>query len=224
MGLIKRIGVTCGFDSEGRASLRGAYLEALSSAGGLPFILPPMDPAWVQLYVDALEGFMLTGGGDVHPSFYNAPVKGELRRVQVKRDLFELALVKAALEARKPVLGICRGMQVINVALGGDLEQEVPGEMHDGGREGRGHPIRIERDSFLYPLLGREAWVNSRHHQGIGKLAPGLKISAVGPDGLIEAFEGEELPVLGVQWHPEDLYQHHQSHLGIFAHFIKIIR
>jgi gamma-glutamyl-gamma-aminobutyrate hydrolase PuuD len=187
------------------------YIDQVTEAGGVPVLLPPVPG--VASALGRLDGLILTGGGDVDPAGYGAPADPRTSRVQPDRDQAELELLAAALAESLPVLGVCRGMQVLNVARGGTLCQHLPDEA--GHRPAPGtfgsHRVRLAPGSRLASVLGpgrRQGLtldVATAHHQGIDRLGDGLVPVAWAQDGLIEAVElaGQHPFVLGVQWHPE---------------------
>jgi putative glutamine amidotransferase len=201
-----------------RAGVNAAYVRAVAGAGGVPLILSQlMEPAHVGAALDACDGLLLTGGEDVDPEHYGEAPSPKLGTVDRERDRFELALFAAARARGLPVLGICRGIQLINVALGGTLYQDLPSERpgavnHDprpAARHARTHYVRLAPGSRAAQVLGVDRLVpNSFHHQAVKELAPGLVATAWSDDGLIEAVEGAEAPwLLAVQWHPEEMHQ-----------------
>lgn len=184
------------------------YVEVVAAAGGRPLLLPPVGVA-VGRTLDVLDALVVAGGADLDPASYGAAPHPQTRDTRPQRDAAELALVGEAIERDVPVLGICRGAQVLNVARGGDLTQHLPDVVgHDGHRPAPGvfaaHEVTFTPSSRLASLLGARAVVQSAHHQGIGRLGDGLVASGRAPDGSIEAVE---LPgrrfVVGVLWHPE---------------------
>jgi len=196
-----------------RVTLNTAYVRALASAGLVPLAVPTMlaaDRAGAALA--AVRGLVLTGGEDVAPDRYGAAPHPRLGEVDPVRDAAELALITAARARRLPILAICRGIQILNVALGGtlyqDLESERPSAVPHSDETSR-HAVRVEAGSLLERTLGtRSATVNSRHHQAIRDLAPRLKAVAWADDGVIEGAEpanANEGWIVAVQWHPEDL-------------------
>ena len=196
-----------------RVTLNTAYVRALEGAGLVPLAVPTMlaaDRAGAALA--AVRGLVLTGGEDVAPARYGAAPHPRLGDVDPVRDAAELALIAAARARGLPILAICRGTQILNVALGGtlyqDLDSERPGPVPHNDETGR-HPVHVEAGSLLERTLGtRSASVNSRHHQAIRDLAPGLKAVAWADDGIIEGAEpsdAKEPWMVAVQWHPEDL-------------------
>lgn len=222
------------------------YSEAVAQAGGLPFLLPlvrtplgPVDEYFstcgpgnlhdnARIYMEFLDGLVLTGGDDVGPP--PGADKVELyRNVDRSRDIWEVALLGAALAQDKPVLGICRGVQLMNVALGGSLWADLPSErpgpvehVQNLPRARATHQVNLVRGSRLAGFLKySEIMVNSGHHQGIREVAPDLVIAAEAPDGLPEALEHREASfVIGVQWHPEGLMNTDHSR-ALFKAFIR---
>ena len=213
------VGVTATIETiAGRPRVRvnAAYTRALEQAGLVPVVIPPLaSPAHSLGLVAALRGLVLTGGEDVGPERYGAPPHPALGAVQPDRDATELALVAAARAAALPTLAICRGMQLLNVALGGTLVQHLPEERpgpvpHDqpGPRTSRSHAVRVAAGSRLAAALGAERLaVNSMHHQAVDALAAGLRATAHAPDGVVEGAESADPDwwALAVQWHPEEL-------------------
>jgi putative glutamine amidotransferase len=203
-------------------SIQTPYAQAVAEAGGLPVLVPNgLQSDTLHALLERLNGLLLSGGGDIHPKFYNAEPIPSLRSVDETRDLCELAMVRWAFERQIPCLAICRGIQVINVAMGGSLIKDIQAEyptsidhdLHDQSPNMLAHHVRILRDSRLADIFGAdEIETNSRHHQAILKLAEEIRIVAEAPDGIIEAIEAPEHPFfLGVQWHPERLLDRHES-------------
>ena len=200
-----------------RHRLNDSYIQAVIQAGGIPVILPVCeDPALMQALADRVDGVLLSGGDDLDSNIYGKRPTGKLGTVCPRRDAAELALAEYVLHhTDKPLLGICRGVQVLNVALGGTLHIDLPSlgtESHSLNMYPRSqvtHPVRVEEDSALARILGSggEHWVNSFHHQAVDAPGEGLIVTAHAiPDHVIEAVElpGERF-VIGVQWHPEEL-------------------
>ena len=199
-------------DGRERITLNTAYVRALEGAGLVPLAVPTiLAPDRAAAALDGVRGLVLTGGEDVAPARYGAAPHPRLGDVDPARDAAELALIDAARRRRLPILAICRGIQILNVALGGtlyqDLNSERPGSVPHN--ESSNHDVRVEPGSLLERTLGaRSASVNSRHHQAIRDLAPGLKAVAWADDGVIEAAEPADATapwIVAVQWHPEDL-------------------
>jgi putative glutamine amidotransferase len=196
-----------------RVTLNTAYVRALEQAGLVPLAVPTMLAAErAGAALSAVRGLVLTGGADVAPDRYGAAPHPRLGDVDPVRDAAELALIAAARARRLPILAICRGIQILNVALGGtlyqDLDSERPGPVPHSDETSR-HAVRVAPGSLLERTLGmRSATVNSRHHQAIRDLAPGLQAVAWADDGVIEGAEpadGAASWMVAVQWHPEDL-------------------
>ncbi len=211
-------------------AIAGPYVEAVLAAGGIPVVLPPQDSHAGPL-LDAVDGLLLSGGGDIEPSRFGADERHPaVYGVSPERDRFELALIDEALRRDLPLLCICRGIQVLNVALGGTLIQDIASlpdaPVHIEHRQHKiglapddlGHAVTIDPESPLRRLTrSASLGVNSYHHQAIDRLAPGIVAIAHAPDGLIEATT---LPtrdfVLSVQWHPELMFERHPEQLQLF--------
>jgi putative glutamine amidotransferase len=206
------------------------YSRAVEEAGGVPVVLPPLEDRDVAPLVDQLAGVCVSGGPDIDPSFYGAEPHSKLGPVEPWLDAFELAVVRRADALGIPVLGICRGCQVLNVARGGTLHQHVP-DVSDGsvshrqtasGRETT-HDVRIEPGSRLAGIVGPELLdVNAFHHQAVDRLGRGLRAVAWADDGIVEAIEGDGF-YLGVQWHVETLV-HFPRHLRLFEALVEAAR
>ena len=192
------------------------YVEGVAGAGGAPVVLPPVgEESAAEALIHSLDGLLLSGGSDLDPSYYGEKPVSELGVTLPERDAFEMALVGLALRRGLPVFGICRGMQVLNVALGGTLYQDLPSQWEQDQLKHRQdtpkwqptHEVRVSEGSYIAEVMGRESVkVNSYHHQGIRDLAEGLVVTGRSSDGVIEAVEAEDLSerwLLGVQWHAE---------------------
>jgi len=208
--------ITVGKEPE-RAYVNTAYLRAIQDAGGLPVLLPPqLDAQALGALWERLDGLILTGGGDIDPSHFAEPRHATTDEVSPARDALEVSLVRKALDDDVPLFAICRGLQVVNVALGGSLYQDIKDQtgspIEHSQRDRRDQPTHAVKvmgeGTRLGKILGRlELEVNSMHHQAIKTLGRGLREVAWAPDGIIEAAELEapERFLLGVQWHPEEL-------------------
>lgn len=209
-----------------------AYVHAILQAGGLPLLLPNQlnQEEWTEL-VPRLDGILFTGGGDIDPELFSGALHPRVDGVDEERDSLELPLLRYAVEQRIPFLGICRGCQVVNVALGGTLHTHLPDQIEtdirhdcypDIPRNHIAHPVRVEADSQIAKIFGAtELQVNSLHHQGLEKLALALKPVAYAPDGLIEAVELPGHPfAYAVQWHPECLTDQ-QPTRNLFRAFVE---
>lgn len=225
--MLPRLGLTCSVAptrlGARRTFLNEPYLLAVQEAGGLPLVITPAHGgAALRTLYELCDGLILTGGEDVAPERYGAEVVHPTVESVPERDALEFALLEWALADDLPVLAICRGIQVLNVALGGSLYQDLPSDLpghvgHDqtrldppAARTETRHPVVVRPGSALADLLGAERLeVNSLHHQGIQRLAPGLAAVAHAPDGLVEGVEpadpGRWSCLVGVQWHPEEL-------------------
>lgn len=204
-------------------------IEAVLKSGGLPVIFPFTDPDCVPDYIDLFDGIIFAGGSDVDPTFYGQEPHQKLGPTFFKRDLFEVSLVKAAVKSGKAIMGICRGMQVINVALGGTLYQDLSEDRdqtlkHSQDAPGNfpSHHVNVDKTSRLYQLVGARPYVNSRHHEALDRVAPKLKVTARADDDVIEAVESKDNnQILAVQWHPENMFKHYDYSQAIFADMIK---
>jgi len=183
-------------------------VRAIEAAGGLSLIVPPSGDG-VEEILDAVDGLIFSGGSDLDPGLYGQEPHPETNGIVPERDSAELELLQGALDRDMPVLAICRGSQVLNVALGGDLVQHLPDEVgHNGHKETPGvfadHDVEIEPGTRLASLLGDRVPIKSHHHQGLSRLGEGLRPSAHDEDGWVEAVEAPERRfTLGVLWHPE---------------------
>jgi putative glutamine amidotransferase len=208
------------------------YVRTLENLGALPVLIPlQMSEATLRGIFERLDGLLLPGGEDMDPSTYQAERHPQLGATDRERDRTELLLTEWALSEGMPVLGVCRGAQVINVACGGTLYQDLHSERPDMAKHDYfppnyerfriSHSIKIEADSRLAHALGTVHEVNSMHHQGIDRVGELLRPVAVTEDGLVEAVEVPELPfVVGVQWHPEELARTDQHSSALFYHFV----
>ena len=191
-------------------SVQTTYAAAFARAGNTPLVLPAeTNREVVARMLASVDVLLLCGGEDVDPSRYKTKPSPRLGEVNLRRDDWEFLLLDEAVKRRLPVIGICRGCQLINVYFGGtlwqDLPSERPGEVAHRGKNL--HGVRIEADSRLARCLGAsEIQVNTSHHQAVRDLAPGFRAVAFAVDGVVEAIEGEALPVVGVQFHPEKLF------------------
>ena len=192
------------------------YVEGVAAAGGVPLVLPPMGGArTAEAVIHSLDGLLLSGGSDLDPSYYGEEPAPELGVTIPERDGFEMPLLELALRQGLPILGICRGMQLLNVALGGTLYQDLPSQWGRGVLKHRQetpkwqptHEVEVRDGAYLAEIMDREVLkVNSYHHQGIKDLAGGLVVSARSSDGVAEAVEAGDFSerwLVGVQWHAE---------------------
>jgi putative glutamine amidotransferase len=205
-----------------------SYPRSVEAAGALPVVLAPVDVDHVEALVERVDGLMLSGGPDIHPSAYGAEPHPALGPTERDLDLFELTLVRAADARGMPILAICRGLQMLNVARAGTLIQDLPDEIgseinHRQEQPGRvpTHEIRVEPGSRLEGVMGREGHdVNSFHHQAVNRLGRHLREVAWAPDGVVEAIEDPARDFLvAVQWHAESLAWR-EDQAGLFAAFV----
>ena len=221
-------GVRRTWDGADRSGVNAAYLEAILASGGVPLILSPIIGASrAGAALDGCDGLLLTGGEDIDSSLYGSDPSPRANPPSQERDLFELALFAVARQRGLPILGICRGIQLINVALGGTLFQDLPSERPGGidhspagSRTARSHSVCIQPGSRTAAALAATSLVaNSLHHQAIKDLGRGLVATAWAEDGLIEAVEtGDASWILAVQWHPEEMHADRRApEHGLFA-------
>jgi putative glutamine amidotransferase len=219
-----------------RAYVNGTYIRAVQAAGGIPLLLTPHFTPEVQAALwQRLDGLILTGGGDIEPARFGEPRHPTVDDVSPARDDLELGLTRRALDEDVPLFAICRGIQVLNVALGGSLVQDLPSEWPNAlthsqtaPRHEPTHPVKVMGEGTrLGRVLGApEVNVNSMHHQAIKRLGEGLREVAWAPDGVIEGVEmpGDDRFVLGVQWHPEELVGHDQAARNLFDAIVDAAR
>ncbi len=203
------IGVTCNSDPAGAPRVNPNYVRALLDAGALPVPLPFVaTPAQAHEVLERLAGVVFSGSEDLDPALWGEARHPRTELMHTSRMTAELLLARAVLERRAPALGICGGMQTLNVARGGSLHQHIPDVSteieHSDPTGARLHPVAAAPGSRVARLCGAAFSVNSHHHQAVARLGAGLAATAHAPDGIIEAFEEAEAPFLvGVQWHPE---------------------
>ena len=201
--------VTWGAWVEPSAVVPLAYVRAVERSGGRPLVVPPSEEG-IEETLAVLDGLILSGGSDLHPELYDADPHPETTDVREERDRAELALLAAALERDMPVLAVCRGSQVLNVARGGDLIQHLPEILgHERHKHKPGefsdHDVRLEPETRIGQLLGERAPVKSHHHQGFGRIGDGLREVGWADDGTVEALEDPSKRfAVGVLWHPEE--------------------
>lgn len=243
--MVPMIGITCNYDSKdtvGQSScmgiagqdwnfVAGDYVYAVEKAGGIPVILPRLKKMEVlEPFLEKLDGILVSGGHDVNPRSYGSRITGKCGRIVPERDEMDLFITRYALDHEKPLLGICRGIQILCAATGGTIYQDLESEggfmhhfMDNSPREYPVHKIEIEQDSLLGKIFGKtEVEVNSYHHQAVKKVGPGIKITARSEDGVPESIELEDTKafVLGVQWHPEMMFTSEEQQ-KIFKAFIE---
>ncbi len=226
------IGITCSHDDKtDRTFLPQAYAKAVEQAGGVPILLPQVMAAdCLGQLVHILDGILFSGGVDVDPVHFGEEPLPALGEISPERDSFELALARQALDADLAVFAICRGIQVLNIAAGGTIYQDLRTQLdkalkhsQDAPRWYATHKVTVKGGTFLARALqAREVRVNSFHHQAVNRVAPGFRLSATAPDGVIEAIESENHKyVVGVQWHPEGMWEKDTQMLKLFKSFIQ---
>lgn len=230
--MVHRVGITGGLQKSYRYGIHIGYSDSITSLGALPVMWSSATyvgafttggreavQEMAERAVKEVDSVIVTGGWDVDPSFYGAERSALTEETEPVRDAFELAVIEAALRQGKRVLGICRGHQVLNVAFGGTLIQDLPSagyENHsDLSREYEpAHTVEFDDRSLVASVTNGDNSVNTLHHQAVDRVGEGLRATAVSPDGVIEAIEGDG--VIGVQWHPERLFPTIPNHLGTF--------
>ena len=213
-------------------NIKKNYVEAVVAAGGTPLILPVVeDEKIISSYLELIDGLLLSGGIDPDPKYWEEESEPGMGKIDPLRDEFELFLLTEAIRMDLPLLGICRGLQMLNIAFGGTIIQDLSTEkgrylkhMQDAPHWYPTHKIEIKGESLLKKVLGTDIYsVNSFHHQACGELGDGLKVTAKTSDGIVEAVEGTDKEfVLGVQWHPETMYNKDRTTLNIFKNFVSV--
>lgn len=215
------------------------YSEALSLAGAIPLIMPYIksridDERYIKEFLDEVDGVVLPGGSDIDPALYDSYPEKNLGNISPERDLWELKILELAMEMKKPILGICRGFQLINIYYGGSLKVDICGKNDLSKiphmalmvpKYYKTHKLEIKAGSRLAQVFNDEIIaVNSYHHQAVNKVGEGLKVSAVAPDGFIEGIEDPNYPYLvGVQWHPEMMAAKDPVQLKLFQDFVNFV-
>jgi len=225
--------VVCGSDA-GRQFVTSSYIQAVECSGAVPVLLPcTQDSFDFSCYYSLCDGFLFCGGGDISPCLFGEDLMTDKGQTDMKTDLFHLKLMKYALSTSLPVLGICRGMQVMNIALGGSIYQDI--SLKEGisqnhmqlstDRSDTCHRVSFTANSMLHNICGSFQETNSFHHQCIKTVGKELKISAVAADGIIEALENPSHRFLiGVQWHPECMYETSPAMRELFHSFTERAR
>ncbi|MCC3145514.1 gamma-glutamyl-gamma-aminobutyrate hydrolase family protein [Halanaerobium sp. Z-7514] len=215
------------------------YSEALSRVGALPLIFPYLeskkdDEEYIKKVLNEVDGVVLPGGSDIDPALYDSYPQKNLGKISPERDRWELKILRLAMEAKKPILGVCRGFQLINIYYGGSLKVDVCGNNVESKiphmalmvpKYYKTHKLKIKSGSRLAEIFGKEdIAVNSYHHQAVKEVGQGLIVSGVAPDGVVEAVEDPNYPyLLGVQWHPEMMAAQEEEQLKIFKNFVDFV-
>jgi len=225
------IGITCYHDwPEGRHRQNDTYIEAIKKAGGLPILLPCLSAlADIHQHLDLVHGLLISGGPDVDPLFFGEEPEMGLGKIHPLMDAYEIPLIKEALRRDMPLFGICRGVQMLNVAAGGTLIQHIPHTVaksllhqQQAPRSYMTHAVTLRQGTQLAAIFQADSLrVNSFHHQAVGKVAPGFVISAQALDGVVEAIEsGDARFAVGVQWHPECMWNEEHNYDAVFTAFV----
>lgn len=226
-----RIGISLDIDdAQARYELKRTYVEAVLGSGGLPILVPFCAPEVADEYFAGLDGLVLSGGAfDVPPSLYGEETRAACGPLVPERTETELRLLRGAIEGGLPILGVCGGMQLLNVALGGSLHQDLPTDLgirihqQPAPKDVPSHDVEVVAGTRLAALTGAgRLRVNSTHHQAVKAVAPGLLVSARSVDGLVEGIELPGHPfAVGVQWHPESALRHEARHAAIYQGLVR---
>ncbi len=222
--------IVCGL-YENKQFVTNAYIQSVRYAGGLPFLLPLIkSSSAIEEYVALCDGFLFCGGADITPLLFGQePVNG-IGETNIRLDIFQIRFMKKVLESQKPVLAICRGMQILNVACGGTIYQDISLKSRDTlnhmqnstSRTDISHKVTIKPGTQLHRIIGTILYTNSFHHQALDQLGSGLIVSAQTSDHIIEAIEMPSRPfVIGIQWHPEAMFQTSEEMRDLFHQFVK---
>lgn len=208
------------------------YVHSVEVAGGIPIIIPYLDEdTLLDEYVELCDGFLFCGGADINPILYNEEPDQNLGGTDIAYDYFQLHIIQKVLKQNKPLLGICRGLQLLNIALGGTLYQDLPHQVPSSFRHfqveqfryGISHKVFIQQGTILHSLLGDETYTNSFHHQAVKDLGHGLRVAATASDETIEAIEVMNHPCqIAVQWHPENFIQISKDMVPIFKKLVDV--
>ena len=226
------IGITARVEKDQTYALDPVYGKAILQSGGLPLIVPIVDEEDIPALCERLDGLIVTGGGDINPTLYGEEPHLRLGAVYPGSDLYEKELILNFLKLDKPFIGMCRGLQMLNISLGGtnyqDLESQFEGTLYQHKqmalRTHRTHSVTLEDDSQLLSIMGEKSFhVNSFHHQGVKDVSKELKVAARAADGLVEALESEKYQfVMGIQWHPEEFaVEGDEASKKLFDRFVK---
>ncbi len=227
------IGIACSFNSkESQYAMGVTYVESVKKAGGIPVLLTFVNGADVGELLDHLDGLLLSGGPDMDPSFFGEEPHPRLGAISPERDAFEAEICREALKREIPILGICRGCQLVNIIAGGTIVQDIPSQVSGAIKHGQdaprwhaSHSARLRPGTKLAAIIGEETIrVNSYHHQSVKEIAPNWVVSAVAPDGVVEAIEDPSHRFrIGIQWHPECFYEY-TTFDNVFKTFIEACR
>ena len=208
------VGITAEVQEDGSYFMPTVYANAIIQAGGIPVLIPLIPEKDIDELCEKLDALFVTGGEDIDPSYYNENPHVHLKRITPKLDKMEFTLIQKMLKLDKPYIGVCRGLHMLNIVMGGSLYQSIHSQREEpvmqhlqiAIRTHRSHPVKVNKDSRLYKILGEDAFkVNSFHHQAVNKVGENLKVVARATDGIIECVESTQHNfVFGFQWHPEE--------------------
>lgn len=229
------IGITCSHDwtEPQRFFVNTAYVRAVAAAGGIPILVPYQEEAGLEHILSRIDGLLVTGGVDLDAKYFDQALHPKSGIIDPWRDQLDLFMIRGALARQLPILAICRGCQVLNVACGGSLIQDIESHYQnplkhrqEAPRWYPTHPVAVAPGSLLADIYGTASlWVNSFHHQALDRIAPGFQVTASAADGVVEAIESTDGRfVLGVQWHPELMIDHDPGVGSLFAHFTAAAR
>lgn len=222
--------VSCGFMDE-RQFVTDIYIQTIEEAGGIPIVIPCIStPASYCSYTNICDGFLFCGGDDITPWLFGEELVTEYGKTDTQTDMFHLSFMKHILSTKLPILGICRGMQLLNIALGGSIYQDIKlrcelsinHKQLSFSRSDVSHKVIFSKNSTLYNICGASEYTNTFHHQCIKTLGQDLRITGITSDGVVEALESVVHPfAIGVQWHPECMYESFSSMRNLFSEFIQ---
>lgn len=224
--------IVCGI-SENRQFVTNAYIQAVRYSGGLPLVVPLVKSnTAIREYISLCDGFLFCGGGDITPLLFGQEPLDKLGETDITLDIFQLRFMRHTLLSRKPILAICRGMQLLNVACNGTICQDISlrqkdfiNHMQQSSRKDISHKVIVKSGTILHRLIGKIIYTNSFHHQAIEQLGKGLLASAHTSDGIIEGIELTDYSFgIGVQWHPEAMYRSTPAMRKLFSSFIHTSR
>lgn len=224
--------LVCGF-SENRQFVTNAYIQSVRYSGGLPLIIPLIKSnTAISEYISLCDGFLFCGGGDITPLLFGQEPSDKLGETDITLDIFQLRFMRRALSSGKPILAVCRGMQLLNVACCGTVCQDISlkqsdciNHMQHSSRKDISHKVIVKSGTLLHRLIGKIVFTNSFHHQSVDRLGNGLIASAHTSDGITEGIELTNHPfAVGVQWHPEAMYRSTPAMRKLFSAFVHASR